>query len=120
MQRVSIDDPAWQNTFPNPIAPLDDEWLGGLLLRCDEVNHWECGATVTYVFGIRIAHQVPRLIVSKSSDLQYLAQLLAIPEHVLLATTFQVELMRIFDTPNPLPKYLGRSIWHQICPVRLT
>jgi hypothetical protein len=43
MQPVLLDDPAWQTTFPHRVTPLHEEWLAGLLLRCDEVNHWASG-----------------------------------------------------------------------------
>ena len=38
MPTIYISDPEWQETFPHWVAPLQDEWLAGLLLRCDEVN----------------------------------------------------------------------------------
>jgi len=47
MEPIYISDPAWQTTFPHLVAPLDDEWLAGLLLRCDEVNGWDSGETVS-------------------------------------------------------------------------
>jgi hypothetical protein len=40
MPSIHISDPAWQTTFPFLVAPYEDEWLTGLLLRCDEANHW--------------------------------------------------------------------------------
>ena len=46
MQPVSITDPAWRTTFPLVVAPLAEEWLAGLLLRCDEVNRWDSGTTL--------------------------------------------------------------------------
>jgi hypothetical protein len=39
MPPLHISDPAWQTAFPFLVAPYEDEWLTGLLLRCDEANH---------------------------------------------------------------------------------
>lgn len=44
MKPITIDDPAWYTTFPHLVEPREDEWLPGLLLHCDEVNHWQSGA----------------------------------------------------------------------------
>ena len=49
MQTLSLGDPHWFTTFPRRVAPLPDEWLAGLLLRCDETNHWESGETFRYL-----------------------------------------------------------------------
>jgi hypothetical protein len=47
MQSIGLDHPAWLTTFPHRVTPLYEEWLAGLLLRCDEVNHWASGTTFT-------------------------------------------------------------------------
>jgi hypothetical protein len=39
MYRIHISDSAWQTTFPFLVEPRENEWLIGLLLHCDEVNH---------------------------------------------------------------------------------
>jgi hypothetical protein len=49
MQTIYISDPEWQETFPHRVAPLPDEWLPGLLLRCDEVNDWDSGKTLMHL-----------------------------------------------------------------------
>src|SRR5712691_6440764 len=46
-----MDTPAWQQTLPRRVTPFPDEWLPGLLLRCDEVNHWESRATLAYLLS---------------------------------------------------------------------
>jgi hypothetical protein len=49
MQDIHVDAPVWQNTFPRRATPLPDEWLSGLFLRCDEMNHWPGGTTSAYL-----------------------------------------------------------------------
>ena len=36
MHDIHISDPAWRTTFPYLVAPLPNEWIAGVLLRCDE------------------------------------------------------------------------------------
>ncbi len=45
MQTLPLGDPAWFTTFPHRVRPIADEWLPGLLLRCDEANAWNSGTT---------------------------------------------------------------------------
>ena len=49
MPHIHISDPAWQTTFPFLVAPMQDEWLTGLLLRCDEAKHWGRGTTLAHL-----------------------------------------------------------------------
>lgn len=120
MQRVSIDDPAWRSTFPHPVAPLDDEWLAGLLLRCDEANHWESRTTFTHLWrskNPRTYWNVYRnLIVPRMLNLDTLAYCLALPTTTLLATTYHVELANCFETSDPHPWQLTPSFSLRICP----
>src|ERR1700730_8706215 len=100
MQPVYITDPAWQTTFPRLVAPLPEEWLPGLLLRCDEVNRWGSGTTFFDLLrSIRprprkLRTHTPNLTVLSSFDPDSLAQLLALSRDILLATTYEVELAR--------------------------
>jgi hypothetical protein len=128
MQTIYIDDPAWQTTFPHRVAPEHDEWLPGLLLRCDEVNYWGSRTTLTHLLypGPEKFHRcwrtgTPNLSVIPygSLNLDFLAQLLAIPTSVLLATTYHTELARIYDTAKPHPRHLNPSFSFHICPVCL-
>lgn len=48
-ERIFLNEPSWNWTFPRRVTPLADEWLSGLLLRCDEMNHWPSGATSAYL-----------------------------------------------------------------------
>jgi hypothetical protein len=119
MQRVSIDDPAWRTTFPHPVKPLEDEWLAGLLLRCDEANDWGSGFTISYLF-----HSIGRdnwkgevnFIMPPTSIFEKLSQLLAIPKSALLATTYQPELARICGVSIPHTIQLNPSFWFRFCP----
>ena len=112
------DDPAWLSTFPHLVAPQPDEWFAGLLLRCDDVNHWECGATADIICPIKKyrSRGVTNWIVIPLSALELLAQLLALPMNSLLATTYQLELASLYDTPCPHATYLYRSFPFHLCP----
>lgn len=122
MQPVYITDPAWWTTFQHLVAPLPDEWLPGLLLRCDVVNSWESGTTFFDLLRpirprpYKLWTHTPDLTVLSSFDLSPLAQLLALPMDTLLATTYEVELARIFDLPYGLSVHLAPSFTFHLCP----
>jgi hypothetical protein len=124
MQPVYITDPAWQSTFPHLVAPLDDEWLAGLLLRCDEVNGWDSGATASCL--LRATHtrtdlKTLGLVLPLSPTfLQLLAGWLAVPESALLASTYWAELARLYETPDPHAQLLGMGFGFHFCPECLT
>jgi hypothetical protein len=44
MHKIHISDPAWRTTFPHVVAPLPNEWIAGVLLRC--------GANFVSVLGL--------------------------------------------------------------------
>lgn len=119
MKRIHISDPAWQTTFPFLVTPSENEWLMGLLLRCDEVNHWGCGTTLTHIFRMneKTARNNVSLIVPSGVRLEHLAQVLAVPLSSLLATTYQLELRRLYDVINPSPLLLNTSFSFHLCPV---
>ncbi len=48
-QALHLCDPAWLSTFPHRVAPSPHEWFPGLLLRCDEINHWESETTLSHL-----------------------------------------------------------------------
>jgi hypothetical protein len=89
MRRIHISDPAWKTTFPFLVEPRENEWLTGLLLHCDEVNHWGSGTTLTHI--LRLSEKPVKsqmsLIVPSGMQLDYLAQALDVPIPALLATT---------------------------------
>ncbi len=49
MHAIHISDPAWRTTFPHLVAPLPNEWIAGVLLRCDERNFWGSGTALGHV-----------------------------------------------------------------------
>jgi hypothetical protein len=115
MMPIVLGDLAWQTTFPHQVAPLPDEWLTGLLLRCDEVNHWESGETFRYLlhstdhpgFGPDAS-----LLVVPFSLLECLAQFLMVSPKRLLATTYSAELARLYPSDEPHPKFLLGPQYH--------
>ncbi len=129
MKLLLLDNPAWLTTFPHRVTPLPDEWLAGLLLRCDEVNHWESRTTLTHLLasGPEKFHRCWRtenpylvLIQPCSLNLEYLAKRLSVPTTTLLATTYHKELLSLYDQEKPHPRLLGASFLFHLCPVCLS
>ena len=119
MQAIHLHEPAWSTTFPQWVAPQHDEWLPGLLLRCDKANHWGSGTTIAHLLRSISGYPLrgkPNWIVVPSSVLELLAQLLALPISGLLATTYQLELASLYDTSSPHATYLCRSVPFHLCP----
>jgi hypothetical protein len=119
MPPLHISDPAWQTTFPFLVAPYEDEWLTGLLLRCDEANHWGSGTTLAHLFRMdeKPTQQYLSLIVASGMKLDYLAQALAVPLRSILATTYQVELARLYAVADPQMVLLSpTSFTFRLCP----
>ena len=122
MQPVYITDPNWLTTFPHLVAPLPDECLAGLLLRCDEANDWVGGTTLAHILRSikprpsKLWVDTPNLITSSVLNLSELAQLLAIPTSVLLSTTYGVELNRISVSYFARYKDLAPSYVFHLCP----
>ena len=121
MHAVPLSDPAWQTTFPHRVAPRSEEWLAGVLLRCDEANGWDRGRTIAYLF--RTLHRPanltqPGLVLPPSpAFLHVLAGWLAVPESALLATTYGAELTRLYERPDPPMQDMG-VVFH-FCPACL-
>jgi len=119
MSPIHISDPAWQTTFPFLVAPMQDEWLTGLLLRCDEANHWGSGMTLAHLFRMdeKPTKQHLSLIVASGVKLDDLAQALAIPLRSIRATTYQVELARLYAVADPQMVLLSHtSFSFRLCP----
>jgi hypothetical protein len=119
MPHIHIADPAWQTTFPFLVAPMQDEWLPGLLLRCDEANHWGSGMTLAHLFRMD-AKPTPQhlsLIVASGVKLDYLAAALAVPLRSIRATTYQAELARLYGVADPQLALLSPTAFSfRLCP----
>ncbi len=104
MPQILPSESGWLATFPQVGLPHPDEWLAGLLLRCDEMNHLESGATWRYLLrATRHPGFGPGspLIVVPESLLAYLAQRLLVSRECLLATTYACELARLYTLTPP-------------------
>lgn len=128
MQVVRLDDPVWQTTFPRRVTPLDDEWLPGLLLRCDAANHWMSRTTLAQLLHpgkeqgqLRWKTTTPNLVVvpPRSLLLPTLAQGLALAEETLEAATYRRELARLTGLLHPRPSALTRAFRLHLCPACL-
>jgi hypothetical protein len=82
---------------------MHNECLVGLLLRCDEVNRWKSGTS--FFQWLRTFQPIPYRFWTHTPSLinlpwqlrfDPLVQLLAVPETVLLTTTYDIESARIF------------------------
>jgi TniQ protein len=123
MRCVHLSDAAWMMTFPHRVGPLPDEWLPGLLLRCDEVNQWSSGTTLGHLRHMHARKsywlRADNFIALPAEILNDLADWLGGSVKALLATTYQVELARIFDRPHVPPKRLTASWELRVCPTCL-
>lgn len=123
MQPVFLSDPAWQQSFPHVIAPLPDEWLPGLFLRCAEVNRWSSGTTLGYLLrfsGLKGFGPRAHWIVVPPPLLKRLAQVTRLQEECLLATTYQSELVRLYGLLSPYGRLLTTQPSFHVCPVCVT
>jgi len=119
MEGLSQVNPVWMRTFPHRVAPMNDEWFPGVLLRCDEANGWSSGTTFRYLrqhsklerFGPK-----PRLMIVPAAILEALAQFLLIPEERLLATTYHAELARLYGSHHPHGRLLSTQFTFHLCP----
>lgn len=117
MQKIlHLSDPAWLGTLPRRVAPYQDEWLPGLLLRCDEINHWECGTTLTYLNGKTSWHTKSHWIVPPPILLDSFTNILAVSLQILLKTTYLLELSRCYGTQYPNIAQLGSPLLFRLCP----
>jgi len=89
MTRIPFADPAWKTTFPFLVEPMTDEWLVGLLLRCDEANHWGSGTTLTHLCrsNEKTANSDWTFIAPSGFPFDDLADALAVSREALVATT---------------------------------
>jgi len=119
MQYIHIDTPVWQNTLPCRVIPFPDEWLSGLLLRCDERNHWSSGTTSAYLLrdSTRNTSQLPHFLIPPAFLLEDLADIIAVPIQSLFATTYLSEMTRIYNLSRmPHSMLLNSSFSFRLCP----
>lgn len=129
LQSISLGERTWSTTLPHRVVPHDDEWLPGLLLRSDEVNHWASRTTLSYLLspGPEKFHRSWRtgtpnftVIPPFSLNLDFLAQALAISTETLLATTYHRELARLYGTSRPHSRHFQRIFSFHLCPACFT
>src|SRR5260370_21742416 len=115
---ILLADPAWKTTFPFLVETRENEWLTGLLLHCDEVNHWGSGTTLTHICHLneKTAKSTSTLIVPSGLSLDALADALAVPHESIVATTYQAELARIYGVADPHALLLSTSFSFPLCP----
>ena len=82
LESIKADQPAWGTTLPHLVVPYSDEWLLGLLLRCDLANGWFAGTTARLAAVAPLAES-PRVspgffITATLFDLHRLASLIAV------------------------------------------
>jgi hypothetical protein len=125
MQPIGIDDPRWLITVPQLVSPRPDEWLPGVLLRCDAANGWASRTTLAHLLRVgkkklqeSWRSDIPNLIVlvPNAVNLHDLAHLLAISPTQLRGTTYTDELARIFGLPKLHPTLLTMAFSFQLCP----
>ncbi len=119
MDKIFLNEIAWQNTFPHCVMPLPDEWLPGFLLRCDEANHWESGATLAHLLrslGKASFQRKSGWVIVPLPVLEYLAQCLALSLDTLLATIYHAELVHLYGISHPHRAQLSRSPSLHLCP----
>jgi TniQ len=102
MRTIYISDPEWQETLPHLVGPLPDEWLPGLLLRCDKANDWGSGALVQYLLhSMHCTLSDLNLITPSLTFLEHFAQTLSIPTNAVVETTYRPELARLSGIAYP-------------------
>jgi TniQ len=120
MHKIHISDPAWRTTFPHVVAPLPNEWIAGVLLRCDEKNFWGSGTTLKYALypgSKQSAMNECSTIVPTVIDLEKLAQALCLPVSRIVATTYLAELSHLYGNEHLHAKLLSSSFSFHVCPV---
>src|SRR5436190_23875176 len=108
---IGCDDPRWRSTLPHLVAPLEDEWLVGLVVRCDLANGWPAGTTGR---GLRLSPtslNIPDKILGafatgRTLDLVRFAERLALPLASLQRTTFEAGLAKLKAPGQATPRRL--------------
>lgn len=118
---IGVDDPRWLSTVPHLVRPMADEWLVGLLLRCDLANGWTAGTTGRQLRRSPTSPPISNqalwaFATARSFNLPRLAGLLATPLDALRQTTFEAALMRLRTPSRAGPRRMVVARPFQICP----
>lgn len=111
----SLLDPRWQLTLPHLVVPRDNEWLPGLLTRCDQVNDWPTRTTYKLVTSRTSRQRRGRLLTGIGVDFGSLSQLLSVSAEALESTTFGREVRSLYG--NVAPSHVGAYAPFQVCPL---
>jgi transposase len=114
-------DPRWRATLPHRVAPLGDEWLAGLLLRCDRANGWAAGTAGRGLLHVPAPPEAPERTVAafataRRLDLARLAELLAVPLPAVRRTTFEEGLTRLRAPGQATARRLMVGRPFRVCP----
>jgi hypothetical protein len=104
MPQIAHVSPGWLSTFPHVTVPFPDEWIAGMLLRCDELNQRTSGTTWRYLLRSTTHPGFgpgSPFIVVPASILELLAHRLNISASCLLATTYASELAGLYAPAHP-------------------
>jgi len=95
---VALSDPRWSATVPHLVVPLPDEWLPGLLLRCDAANGWSAGTTVILAESgggnrhLLSCYRPTGFSLTARTNVLKIAELIAQPVAAIVETTFSAVL----------------------------
>lgn len=116
---LNIGDSKWLRTFPQVVAPIQDEWLPGLLWRCDEKNGWPKNTTASMVYYPHKGGGKPRgsYVSGEGFDLGKLAQYLEVAPQLILGTTFRAAQQRL-AAPSyaKYPNFWNGFSFRKVCP----
>ena len=115
-------DARWGTTFPHLVRLFPDEWLPGVLLRCDAVNDWPSETTLRFVYQLaRKGAAFSQLNFCAPTSFPYdeLAAGLAMHVESIYNTTYIQEMQRLFFPAKPHPAQLGPFHRHhyRVCPL---
>ena len=118
---ILFGDPRWSTTLPHRVQPVPDEWLVGLVLRCDLVNGWAAGTTARGLHAHPISltilgEKLGAFAYARTIDLSRLAGLLAVPVASLRQTTFEAGLERLRAPGQLTPRRIVVGRPFRVCP----
>jgi len=127
---ISVSDERWWTTLPHRATPQPDEWLPGLLLRCDEENGWPSGTVARMAFPTRHpsgGHRPVRascllglMADEADADLRGLAALLRLDVTDIAVTALGPPLARLFPPASgrhgDAARALGATPALRVCP----